>query len=157
MYNYYTKSEVNRKTKEQIQKGWFRWFTFITLLSSIARILSIAHLTQKMITLKKKEAIYYICEQVLFVYILTAIPPWLSDSCNFITVPLVTQELEQMMLLFWSVACSVTPHGLHTADRCMPFSNLFSPLISWPLVCLHTLCSPSPFYALSHVYYNLAS
>ena len=57
------------------------------------------------------------CEQVIFVYVLTAIPPWLTDSCNFITVLLVTQELEQTTLLFWSAACSITPHGLHTADR----------------------------------------
>ena len=61
--------------------------------------------------------IFCICEQVLCVYILTAIPPWLSDPCNFITVLLVTWEPEQTTLLFWSVACGVTPHGLHTADR----------------------------------------
>ena len=59
------------------------------------------------------------CEQVLFVYVFTIIPPRLTDPCNFITVLLVTRELEQTMLLllFWSAACCVTPHGLHTADR----------------------------------------
>ena len=30
--------------------------------------------------------IIYICEQVLFVYVYTIIPPRLSDPCNFITV-----------------------------------------------------------------------
>ncbi len=47
----------------------------------------------------------------------TVIPPRLSDPCNFITVLLVTREPEQTTLLFWSAACCVTPHGLHTADR----------------------------------------
>ena len=51
------------------------------------------------------------------IYVLTAVPPRLSDSCNFITVLLVTREPEQTTLLFWSAACCVTPHGLHTADR----------------------------------------
>ena len=43
---------------------------------------------------------YYYCEQVLFVYVLTAVPPRLSDSCNFITVLLVTREPEQTTLKF---------------------------------------------------------
>ena len=34
------------------------------------------------------------------VHVSTVILPWLSDPCNFITVPLVTRELEQMTLLF---------------------------------------------------------
>ena len=60
----------------------------------------------------------FICEQVLFIYVFTAVPPRLSDPCNFITVGLLLGELEQTTLLFWSTACSVTPHGLiHTADR----------------------------------------
>ena len=47
------------------------------------------------------------------------------------TVLLVTQEPEQTTLLFWSTACSVTPHGLHTADRRWPpvraiFKSVFS-------------------------------
>ena len=42
----------------------------------------------------------YICEQVLFVYVYTIIPPRLSDPCNFITVLLVTREPEQTTLLF---------------------------------------------------------
>ena len=50
-------------------------------------------------------------------YVYTIIPPRLSDPCNFITVLLVTREPEQTALLFCSAACSVTPHGLHTADR----------------------------------------
>ena len=125
--------------------------------------------TVYLVILKKKKEDYSAtlsvndtrCEQVLFVYVLMAIPPQLSDSCNFITVLLVTWEPEQTTLLFWSTVYSITPHGLHTADhdscQCMPFSNLFSPSIFWPLVCLPTLCSLSPFYALSHVEHNLAS
>ena len=97
----------------------------------------------------------YICEQVLFVYVSTLIPPCLTDQRNFITVLIVTREPEQKTLLFWSAACGVTPHGLYTADgadsrQCAPFSNLFSPLTFWPLVCLPTLYLPSPFHALSH-------
>ena len=62
------------------------------------------------------------CEQVLFVYVSTLIPPCLTDQCNFITVLIVTREPEQMTLLFWSAACGITPteltpHDLHTADR----------------------------------------
>ena len=57
------------------------------------------------------------CEQVLFVHVFTTIPPRLTDPCSFITVLLVTREPEQTTLLFWSATCSVTPHGLHTADR----------------------------------------
>ena len=57
------------------------------------------------------------CEQVLFVYVSTIKPPRLTDQCNFITVLIVTREPEQTTLLFWSAACGVTPHGLHTADR----------------------------------------
>ena len=57
------------------------------------------------------------CEQVLFVHVFTIIPPRLTDPCNFITVLLVSQEPEQMTLLFRSAACRVTPHGLHTANR----------------------------------------
>ena len=47
----------------------------------------------------------------------TIIPPRLTDQCNFITVLIVTREPEQTTLLFWSAACGVTPHGLHTANR----------------------------------------
>ena len=50
-------------------------------------------------------------------YVFTIIPPRLTDPRNFIIVLLVTREPEQTTLLFWSAACSVTPHGLHTADR----------------------------------------
>ena len=46
-------------------------------------------------------------------YVFTIIPPRLTDPRNFITVLLK----EQTTLLFRSAACSVTPHGLHTADR----------------------------------------
>ena len=42
----------------------------------------------------------YKCEQVLFVYVYTIIPPRLLDPCNFITVLLVTREPEQTTLLF---------------------------------------------------------
>ena len=59
----------------------------------------------------------YICEQVLFGHVFTAIPPQLSEPCNFITVLLVTWEPEQTTLLFWSTVCSVMPHDLHTADQ----------------------------------------
>ena len=40
------------------------------------------------------------CEQVLFVYVFTIIPPHLTDPCNFNTVLLVTREPEQTTLLF---------------------------------------------------------
>ena len=72
-------------------------------------------------TIWKSVNVQWVCrsqyEQVLFVYILTAILPWLSDPCSFVTVLLVTRELEQTPLLFWSTACSVMPHGLHKANR----------------------------------------
>ena len=98
--------------------------------------------------------------QVLFVYVSTLIPSRLSDSCNFLTVLIVTRQPEQTTLLFWSAACGVTRYALRhmaftqpTGDsrQCAPFSNLFSPLTFWPLVCLLTLCLPSPFYAPSQV------
>ena len=40
------------------------------------------------------------CEQVLFVYVSTLIPPCLTDQRNFITVLIVTREPEQTTLLF---------------------------------------------------------
>ena len=40
------------------------------------------------------------CEQVLFVYVSTLIPPRLTDQRNFITVLIVTREPEQTTLLF---------------------------------------------------------
>ena len=67
------------------------------------------------------------CEHVLFVYVFTLIPPRLSDPCNFITVLLVTREPEQTTLLFWSAACGVTPHGLHTAASARHFQICFLP------------------------------
>ena len=69
--------------------------------------------TKRRIVLHNK----YRCEQVLFVYVSTLIPPCLTDQRNFITVLIVTREPEQTTLLFWSAACGVTPHGLYTADR----------------------------------------
>jgi len=45
-------------------------------------------------------------------------PAPLNGSMQFHYCTLVTsRELEQTTLLFWSAACGVTPHGLHTADR----------------------------------------
>ena len=44
-------------------------------------------------------------------------PAPLNGSMQFHYCTLVTREPEQMTLLFWSAACGVTPHGLHTADR----------------------------------------
>ena len=40
------------------------------------------------------------CEQVLFVYVSTLIPPCLTDQRNFITVLIVTREPEQTTFLF---------------------------------------------------------
>ena len=42
----------------------------------------------------------YICEQVLFVYVLQIIPPRITDQRNFITVLIITREPEQTTLLF---------------------------------------------------------
>ena len=42
----------------------------------------------------------YLCEQVLFVYVSTLIPPCLTDQRIFITVLIVTREPEQTTLLF---------------------------------------------------------
>ena len=44
-------------------------------------------------------------------------PAPLNGSMQFHNWTLVTREPEQTTLLFWSAACAVTPHGLHTADR----------------------------------------
>ena len=99
----------------------------------------------------------FLCEQVLFVYVFTLIPPHLTDQRNFITVRIVTREPEQTTLLFWSAACGVTPQPTGDSRQCVPFSNLFSTLIFWPLVCLPTFCSPCPFYAPSNMQYILAS
>ena len=44
-------------------------------------------------------------------------PAPLNGSMQFHYCTLVTREPEQTTLLFWSAACGVTPHGLHTADR----------------------------------------
>ena len=44
-------------------------------------------------------------------------PALLNGSMQFHYCTLVTREPEQTTLLFWSAACGVTPHGLHTADR----------------------------------------
>ena len=72
-------------------------------------------------------------------------PAPLNGSMQFHYCTLVTREPEQTTLLFWSAACGVTPHGLHTADRRYSasaglFQICFSPLTFWPLVCLPTLC-----------------
>jgi len=40
------------------------------------------------------------CEQVLFVYVFTIIPPRLTDPCNFNTVLIVSRKPEQTTLLF---------------------------------------------------------
>ena len=55
-------------------------------------------------------------EQVLFVRFYNNPAP-LNGSMQFHYCTLVTREPEQTTLLFWSAACGVTPHGLHTADR----------------------------------------
>ena len=57
---------------------------------------------------------------MLFVYVLTAVPPQFSDPCNFVAVLLVARGPGQTTLLFWGAACGVAPHGLHTADRRWP-------------------------------------
>ena len=54
----------------------------------------------KHVELGQRGIVLYKCEQVLFVYVYTIIPPRLSDPCNFITVLLVTREPEQTTLLF---------------------------------------------------------
>ena len=52
-------------------------------------------------TLKEGGAQWYsCCEQVLFVYVSTLIPPCLTDQRNFITVLIVTREPEQTTFLF---------------------------------------------------------
>ena len=60
--------------------------------------------------------VLYKCEQVLFVRFYNNPAP-LNGSMQFHYCTLVTREPEQTTLLFWSAACGVTPHGLHTADR----------------------------------------
>ena len=68
----------------------------------------------------------YVCWEIMLIYIYM----WASALCTFYNNPaplngsmqfhyctLVTREPEQTTLLFWSAACGVTPHGLHTADR----------------------------------------
>ena len=99
------------------------------------------------------SALCFQCEQVLFVYVFTIIPPRLTDPRNFITILLVTQEPEQMTLLFWSAACGVSwpSHSRPAIAASARHFQICSPLIFWLLVSLLTLCSPSPFYALSHV------
>ena len=48
----------------------------------------------------EKTIYIYRCEQVLFVYVSTVIPPCLTDQRNFITVLIVTREPEQTTFLF---------------------------------------------------------
>ena len=60
--------------------------------------------------------ICFLCEQVLFVRFYNNPAP-LNGSMQFHYCTLVTREPEQTTLLFWSAACGVTPHGLHTANR----------------------------------------
>ena len=49
---------------------------------------------------RKSDRLNCRCEQVLFVYVFTIIPPRLTDQRNFITVLIVTREPEQTTLLF---------------------------------------------------------
>ena len=81
---------------------------------------------------------WMVCEQVLFVYVFTIIPPRLTDPCSFITVLIVTREPEQMR---WRFCFETHGHMAFTqptcdSRQCTPFSNLFSPLIFWLLVYL---------------------
>ena len=87
---------------------------FPTKLHKFATLLIARSMSKE---IKSSKELELICEQVLFVYVSTLIPPHLTDQCNFITVLIVTREPEQTMLLFWSAACDVMPLGLHTADR----------------------------------------
>ena len=77
-----------------------------------------------MLWLKMFARLIFVCFVWLFIYL------WASALCTFYSNPaplngsmqfhyctLVTREPEQTTLLFWSAACGVTPHGLHTADR----------------------------------------
>ena len=65
----------------------------------LTKHIEVAALGHKILTVSCK-ATCYLCEQVLFVYIFTIIPPRLTDHSNFITVLIVNRELEQMTLLF---------------------------------------------------------
>ena len=44
------------------------------------------HLVHVVERLQYLQLLRYICEQVLFLYVYTIIPPRLSDPCDFITV-----------------------------------------------------------------------
>ena len=81
----------------------FLLFVFVSLLLVILFLLSLSLWES-------------LCEQVLFVRFYNNPAP-LNGSMQFHYCTLVTREPEQTTLLFWSAACGVTPHGLHTADR----------------------------------------
>ena len=73
----------------------------------------------------------YKCEQVLFVYVSTLIPPCLTDQRNFFTVLLlVTREPEQTNVF-----------SDYFTEKIRTIRNNFPPI----------LYLPSPFYAISHV------
>ena len=135
-----------------------RWLSVSRCWLSVSRCwLSIStcftgggHRLQQRKSFWQQDIYCYNCEQVLFVYVFTIIPPRLTDPCNFNTVLLVTREPEQTTLLFWSAATwpSHSRPAIAAEVRAI-FKSVFS--IFWPLVCLPTLRSPSPFYALSQV------
>ena len=59
----------------------------------------------------------YMCEQVLFVYVSTIIPPRLTDPRNFIYCTDSNPGTGADDAFVLKRGCGVTPHGLHTADR----------------------------------------
>ena len=74
--------------------------TYAHTLNSITHTLMHQTLLKANALRATTSELYIICEQVLFVYVSTVIPPRLTDPRNFITVLLVTREPEQTTLLF---------------------------------------------------------
>ena len=97
------------------------------------------------------------CEQVLFVYVSTLIPPCLTDQRNFTVYCTIsnpgTGAADDAFVLkrgVWRNATWPSHSRPAIAASARLFQICFSPLTFWPLVCLSTLCLPSPFYAPSH-------
>ena len=111
---------------------WIKWHCMVYTVQGCMAYTELAprwhqfYLAPAMLQLTKRCCLAPFC----WILIKRALKVWASALCTFYNNPaplngsmqfhyctLVTREPEQTTLLFWSAACGVTPHGLHTADR----------------------------------------